>query len=468
MTAIITDALKKQLTQTIFDENEGVNLGDSNNYYYIGVGRSQVWGPDTVNPTDNTPTLQADDNTLRQQRLFRYSMQSVKRVEAFSFAVPLRDWSSGAVYRQFSDNIAGQPSQSFYVRTDDNNVYLCVRQGKTAEGASRVSTAKPDHTDTSLPIETDGYVWKFLYTISTADANRFLTDLFMPVKFVDSASPTSPDAPQKAVQDAAVPGQIIGYRVTNANKVFTTAPKLTVVGNGSGARAKAILSATKTLAAVEVDDSNGTASVNDRMGSGYDYANVLIQGVAADSAEVVPVFGPKGGLGADPRNDLRSTHIMFNIKPEGKEENNTWLVENSYRQIGLLKNITAYNSATKFTGTSGLALKTMKASTDLGAGLVFTGSKLLTQSSTGAKGWLDYFDDSSTFWYHQDEYTGFTPFSDNVQVNVEDYGDISVDSANVPGDIDIFSGDLLFIDNRANPVPRAEIGAEDIKVVVRL
>ena len=468
MTAIITDPLKKQLVQTIYDEVEGLNVGDSGNYYYIGVGRSQVWGPDTIAPTDNTPTLQADDNTLRQQRLFRYSMQSVKRVEAFSFTVPLRDWASGAVYRQFSDNIAGQPSQSFYVRTDDNNVYICIRQGKTSEGASRVSIAKPDHVDTSLPIETDGYVWKYLYTIPTADANRFLTDLFMPVKFVDSALPTSPDAPQKAVQDAAVPGQIVGYRVTKADKVFTTAPKLTVVGNGTGARAKAILSATKTLAAVEIDDSNGTASITTRMGSGYDYANVLIQGVDADSAEIVPVFGPKAGMGADPRDDLRSSHIMFNIKPEGKEEANTWLVENSYRQIGLLKNITSYGTDTKFTNTTGLALKTMMASTDLVAGLVFTGSKLLTQTSTGAKGWLDYFDDSTTFWYHQDEYTGFTPFADNVQVNVEDYGDISIDSAARPGDIDIFSGDLLFIDNRANPVPRAEIGAEDIKVVIRL
>ena len=80
MPAIITDRIKRQFTQQVFDENEGINLGDSDNYFYIGVGHSQIWQP--ALGTDVTPD---PSNTERDRRLFRYNMQSVKAVEAFSF-----------------------------------------------------------------------------------------------------------------------------------------------------------------------------------------------------------------------------------------------------------------------------------------------------------------------------------------------------------------------------------------------
>ena len=43
------------------------------------------------------------------------------------------------------------------------------------------------------------------------------------------------------------------------------------------------------------------------------------------------------GLGADPRDDLRATSIMFNTKPSGTESGD-WVVGQDFRQVGLLKN----------------------------------------------------------------------------------------------------------------------------------
>lgn len=473
MTAIITDAIKKQFAQQLFDQNAGTNIGDSDNYYYIAVGRSQQWQPEANTDVPPTPV-----NTEREQRVFRYDMQSVKAVESYSFVVPLFDWSANTVYSAFNDNVSGQPSQSYYVRTDDNNVYLCVRSGKNSIGTPQISTVKPDHTDTSLPIETDGYVWKYMYTISTSDANKFLTSAFMPVKFVDSADAFSPYFGQYTVQNAAVPGQIVGYRVVQKGGVYTSAPALTVVGNGTGAKARAILNTAGGIEAVEVGDS-ANAPLLSNMGSGYSYASVSISGTnlvsGGTTAKIVPIFAHKNGLGADATNDLRSTAIMFNIKPEGTVSDK-WVVDQGYRQIGVLRNPLQYDSDGKFTGTQGIALKRMKLTASAGDAIPTNGYAIsfandvkITGSTSSAQAWLDFYDDSDTLWYHQDETTGFKAFQNSETITVEGYSasTLTLDSAAIPGDIDVFSGDLLFINNFAE-VSRDRGQTEDIKVVIKL
>ena len=122
MTAIITDTVKRTFIQQLLDENEGTKLGDSDNYFYIGVARSQQW-----DPVANTDNFTIPSNTEREEKLLRYNLQSIKSVEAFSLVVPLVDWTSNTVYYNYNDNVASQ-SQSFYVRTSDNNVYVCIRQ----------------------------------------------------------------------------------------------------------------------------------------------------------------------------------------------------------------------------------------------------------------------------------------------------------------------------------------------------
>ena len=467
MVAKITDKLKKQLTQQIFDEATGTKIGDSDNYYYIAVGRSQTWAdedaPDTPNPVE------------RDERAFRYDVQSVKLVEAFSYVTPLKDWTSGNSYAQYSDNSQGQES-NFYVRTEDNNVYLCIRSGKDSLGAIQVSTVKPDHTGTSTPIEADGYVWKYMYTISTADGNSFLTANWMPLKFIDSALPTDTYYGQYLVKLAAVPGQIVGYRVIDGGEGYTAgAADLTIVGDGSGATARLIVNADGTIQAVEVGDSAGVGTtgyptITSAMGSGYNKANIRLSG--GTGGTVVPVIGPKSGLGYDPRDDFRSTALMFNIKPEGNVDGK-WVVDNQYRQIGLWRNPTVYGSTTKFTATQGTALKKIN----------LTGSETITFSedvyilgTTGnAIGIIDYAADS-TIWFHQNETTGFDSFDvgDNIKVSSSltgspiqaGLGSLTINTFDYP-EIDIFSGDILYINNTTD-VPRETDGSEDIKLVVKL
>ena len=83
MVAIITDQLKKVLVQDLFDENEGTNVGDSNNHYYITVGRSQSW-----QPADNTDVSPTPVNTERERRLLRYNMPYSRGFINFTYESP--------------------------------------------------------------------------------------------------------------------------------------------------------------------------------------------------------------------------------------------------------------------------------------------------------------------------------------------------------------------------------------------
>jgi len=169
MVAIITKKLKKLFIQDLLDQYNVENIGDSNNYYYIGLSKSQPYNIEI----GGTNSVYDPDPSDWDERSFRMSLQSVKLAEAVSFVVPIETWSTNTKYFQYADNLQQDPR--FYVRTNDNNVYVCIRHGKNAVGTHVESTVKPDHTDTTLPIESDGYVWKYLYTITTTDANNYLT-----------------------------------------------------------------------------------------------------------------------------------------------------------------------------------------------------------------------------------------------------------------------------------------------------
>tara|TARA_Y100000385_G_scaffold33873_1_gene31775 strand:+ start:4020 stop:5522 length:1503 start_codon:yes stop_codon:yes gene_type:complete len=500
MAAIITDKIKQQLAQTIFDEFNTANIGDSNNYYYIGVGRSQQWQAEAE--TDVVPETTAADNHDREERLFRYNLQSIKAAENLSFVIPGGpdyDWSANKEYYQYSDAVAGQPQNTYYVRTDENKVYICLRKGKNSDGTPKTSTVKPDHTNTALTPETDGYVWKYMYTITTTAANNFLTTNFMPVEFVDSAESTDPRFSQLSVQNASIPGQIIGYRVITPGGPYTgtvhssgqkVGPQLTVIGNGSSAKAYAILNPiNNSIAAVEIGDSpdaSFTSYIVDQ-GSNYDYANILVSGstleVGGTAAVIAPVFGTKNGIGADPRKDLRSTSLMFNIKPVGGVNVNnepTWPVDQDYRQIGLIRNPRVDSAdGTLFTAEAGTALKKMRANLTFGDGdylqasgeyqLEFDGDPIIYGTDSNAAGYMVWNDDSATIWYHQTEETGFTQFVDGEAVTIPGKfaGSMTIDSANIAPDIDRYSGDVLFVSNQS-ATTRDPQQTEDIKVVVRL
>lgn len=454
MTAIITDKLKKQLLLDII-----ADVDSADNNYYIGLGRSEIW--------DSADTAPTPKNTSREQRNLGLSLQSIKAVADKSLVVPRYNWSSGALYSAYNDNIAGHPLSPYYVFTDENHVYICLQPGRNAAGNTVTSTVKPTGTSGNAFKTADGYIWKFLYSIGALTAAKFLSSNFLPVDFIvetDSDSPAS-IVEQKGIQDAAVGGEIVGYTVISGGSGYTSTPSAAIIGNGSGAKAAVTVSG-GAVSKVDVLDSSG----DQVFGSGYDYANISLTGGGGTGASIRPIIGPKAGFGADPRDDLRARAIMFNSKPEGTEDGD-FVVENDFRQVALIKNPLKYTDS-DFTGLTGNALKYLNLQTIT---TTFSPDKTILGATSQAKAYIDKVD-SDNIYFHQNETTGFTPFQEGESISETDgngagvlaaVGDDVDSDAFINGEFNPLTGDILYIDNRA-AVTRSADQTEDIKIVIQI
>jgi hypothetical protein len=446
--AIITDDFKRRFVQKIIDD-----IADGNEHYYIGIGRSQQWD------SSDTPTTAI--NTLGEQRNLRLSLQSVKKAEDVSFVVPRYNWVSGSIYSPYNNSQVGYPTNPYYVLTDTNSVYLCLQQGRDATGAAVASTVKPTGVSTTAFRTADGYIWKFIYTISASLANSYLSANYMPVRFVDSAGPDDPaiDQEQYGVQNAAIAGQISSITVTAGGTGYLTPPTVSIIGDGDSATAFATIS---SGAVVRIEMKDSAAGILFRPGQDYNYAEVVFAGGSGTGAAARVNISPVNGFGANPIIDLKSTALMFNTKPAGAE-NDDFIINQDFRQVAIIRNPLDSADANVTTSTAS-ALNYMTLSSITTA---FTSDKTILGGTTGAKAYVDRFD-SDTIYYHQDLTTGFRAFQNGeliTETNGVGAGTIGT-SLNI-GDINKFTGEIFYIDNRA-AIERSSAQTEDLKVIIQL
>lgn len=465
MPAVITERLKKDLLRDLYKDFQ-----DSDTNYFAGVGRSEDWNETDTVP-QGTPT-----NTLREDRNFRQGLQSVKNITDISFVVPRENWSSGATYSAYNDNQSGYPSNAYYIMNDNQQVYMCLQRGRRTDGEPVASTVQPTGNTTGEPFETaDGYIWKFLYSIGALKASKFISSAYIPVQKVqdsanapllsdeigiDSDSPAE-DVEQQLVQQAAIGGQVLGYRVVSGGNGYTSTPTATVVGDGSGALADVTIVGQQVTKVTVGRDGGGNLA----FGQGYSSANLELTGGGGSGAEIIPILSTAEGLGYDPRDDLRSSAIMFNTKPDGTE-NGDFVVDQDFRQIGLLKNLEQTDSNALFGEITGRALNKLGLTSITNGPFVV--DQVIQGGTSNAKAFITDLD-SASIWYHQTEYTGFGAFDSGETLSIVEGGGSTTATIDkiLKGDVDPFSGELLYIDNRA-PVIRSADQTEDLKIVIQL
>lgn len=446
--AIITDTLKKQVALQLITD-----FDSDQNYYFIGIGRSQIWNDsDVVVPEANSP---------REVRQFRNSMQGVKQIEDVSMVVPRVNWISGTVYGAWDDAQVGYPANNYYVITSLNQVYVCLQPGRSASGSLVPSVVEPTGTSTTLIKSNDGYIWKYLYTLSSLEVNRFLAANFMPVRYIDSATNVV-EALQEAVQNAAVPGQVSRVVVTSPGTGYTSAPTVTISGDGDSATATAVVFGG---AVVRVQmDSNGFGQIR---GTGYNDASVTITGGGGSGATARAVMSPAAGFGADPRTDLKSTALMLNARPNGTEGGEL-LVTQDFRQVGIMRNVKKTATDSDFTASAGNALTYL---TFTPGATPFTTDNIIVGSVSGAKAYIDLSDSTAGVFIHQTETTGFKSFSPGEALTAENLLGAAVTGAGVLNTIEAplvnkYSGELLYLVNRA-AIIRSDGETQDIKIVIQ-
>jgi len=253
--------------------------------------------------------------------------------------IPRINWAANTTYiayDQNQDSLTKGANTSYYVLTDDFNVYKCI-----ANNYGQPSTYKPTSANPGIIFQTaDLYFWKYMYTLTGDEQQRFLSDSFMPVKTILSDD----NSLQYQVQLDAVPGAINSILITNGGEgyVYDDIVSISIVGDGRFANAYPMVNTqTEKVESVIVDN----------FGSGYTWANVTISSPVGVGATARAIISPPGGHGSDALYELGGSYVMIDIQLDG-DENGVINTQGNYRQISLLQEPIVYGTTTPMTNTA--------------------------------------------------------------------------------------------------------------------
>jgi len=506
MPAIITDQIKILNCANFVS---GVSTSDNSYYVFVGLPDATAtdgdWNSNTPSPIDNFDNYNnIFDNCLAAKKLMP---SDVKRV------VRKLDWSSGSIYEMYRHdysvtNLSPQTSSTnlysanYYVVNSDFRVYECLYNGASPanSGNGTFSTEEPVHTDLEPRLESDGYIWKYLYTISPSDIIKFDSVDYVPVpENWGSTTATGSD-----VKNASVDGKIsvITINDTSAASYQFSGLKenVPVKGDGFGATAAVFFTNGKPTS---VTVTNG--------GSGYTFATLDLDSVVTGSGAVFDVIiPPPGGHGYDVYRELGAFRALLYARLENTDASNPdFFVGNQFAQIGILKNPTQPGSntiQTQSTLNTTYALRLTGATSEnlsvqidgdltqtIGVGSTAIGKIVNYDSTTKI---LSYWQDrdvatgTPTYGYTLNRFTStpgsggstnvtvttttgtasvgiettFTGLSTTVNSRVYYFGRTVTNGLASP-EFKKYSGDIVYIDNRAE-ITRSQNQREDIKIVL--
>lgn len=429
---------------------------------YAFVGKTDYWADLVTATADGDPTTPEDN--FRNVQDAHANMIAMKKIGAADTIHMLRrvDWTAGQTYVPWDDDDDGIYDRDFYVITDELKVYKLLNLSAAATAVS----VKPTHTTVTPTDGGDGYLWKYMYTVSGADSDKFLTNSYMPVKTVTlpaggiSELPEA-DQTQYTNQESSktnLTGKIYRIKVTNGGSNYNAAPSVTIDGDGTGATATATIS---NGAVTYINITNN--------GSNYSIANVTIVTDPGDTgpgagATAQVVLSPENGHGYDPVEELGSYYVAVNTRLEYEEGDGDFIVGNDFRQVGIIKNPTDGTNVLSSTTVSALNYLTMASHSG------FVADDVITGQTSGAVAFVDNYDSATgTIKYHQNFKTGFTEFQNDEGIrrsgSVTDDGRTAVSGGVNTSEYQKFSGKILFLENRA-PINRSGQQIEDIKIIL--
>ncbi|CAB4124106.1 hypothetical protein UFOVP49_10 [uncultured Caudovirales phage] len=345
-------------------------------------------------------------------------------------------------------------SHKFYVKNNRDQVFKCLYNNFLA-----VSTDMPEITiGGSLPedpyIETsDGYKWKYMYTIPAGLKEKFLTREWMPV------------TTDTIVYENSINGRLDIIEILNGGAGYinggnsSNATILTVNGDGADANLTAVV-ANGVIQSVNFNDrgvnyTNATITVNDPT-----------QIFSSANAEIIAIIGPQNGHGYDPYYGIGAKNLMISVDLNADEEGTIPVTVGShlfdYSQLVILKDpISSVNSLP----LSGLNYKTVLVlNTSTGSensfnldDIAFQGITLASSNFHGSV--VNWDHNTSELWLNAVEGTCIT----SAAITGNDIN-LTVNSV-IESEYKPFTGEILYIENRS-PITRDTFQTEQIKLVL--
>lgn len=238
---------------------------------------------------------------------------------------------------------------------------------------------------------------------------------------------------QSIVELSAIDGGIHAFNIDNPGNGYSYA-NITVYGDGQEFAGNVVIT-NNTVSKITITNP----------GRNYTYANVIVSGDGGN-ANVSAIISPLGGHGNDAVKELFADTLMI-YSTINNEKNHGIVISNDYRQTGLIKNIKKFDTRQAFTGLSGSAcyLVTLDSVSNLAQDDVL----ILTDGDGQSREFEIVEVVPSTAQVLLNNRTNFNLANSNVLVS-STLTNYTVQNINEEPDINKFSGDLLYIDNRTS------------------
>lgn len=367
-------------------------------------------------------------------------------VPTITFSSPIPSGATGP--------LSGTNQQPYYVVTPQMNVYKCI--GNNGGG---ISTVQPTSILTAaLPAAlSDGYIWKYMYTISTLDQEQFYTSNWIPVRYVTTNPGTvlsSGDqwSVQYYAQNTSGATAPFPYHGANAQKELNATSlmmKVRVTGSEGGQIVDT--PSYSQIAIVSNPIQNGSTGISPGGATGpntlqLSAAHATAIGATSPLTSYIgyPTTGKNmvilSGAGAGQVNTI-SNLVISGASAAVVFSSNWTTVPDSSSTYGVISNTAVINQTTVLTVV---------------AGGVFTVNSTVTGSVSLATGTVVKFD-STTNLVYLTSVTGVFTTADSVNTK-------AVTAISVPSLLANFA-DVLYLENRTS-IQRYPDQIEDVKIVV--
>ena len=455
--------------------------------YYLFIGRAHSWASDVdaqgntiAEGTDASPPTPNDDVT---SEFYNWDdMLGAKLIAStdVSRAIPRRNWTTGTTYDMYEHNIGSANAAASGATNLFDSTYVVMNSVfavyKVIENdGATASTVEPTSTSNSIFATSDGYRWKYMYSLTSAETLNFMS-----TDFIHCSTDST-------VSAAAVDGALDTALVVAGGSSYTTSSGATISaipirGDGSSGVASVVIS------------SGAVASVSiTTAGTGYTFAYIrnadiiaaTNAGGAGSGANINVIIPPKGGHGSNALKELGAFYVMMNKSLVGVEGTSDIGVGNDFRRIGLMRNPTNFGTTTVASAATRRQLYAAVFSSVSGT---FAADEEINQASTGAVGKVVEYDATNKLLYWvqtrfpdvgTDTNGNATAFSGANAITGQtssaaatpltssstDVNGVSITSGYSNPELAADSGDIIYVEERS-PITRASDQTENIKLII--
>ena len=455
--------------------------------YYLFIGRAHSWASDVdvqgntiAEGTDASPPTPNDDVTSEFYNWDDMLGAKIIASTDVSRVIPRRNWTTGTTYDMYEHNVgSGNASASgatnlwdstFVVMNSSYAVYKVIEN----DGAT-ASTVEPTSTSNSIFATSDGYRWKYMYSLTSAETLNFMSTDFIHCSTDSTVTAAAVDG---ALDTALVVAGGSSYS-TDSGATISAIP---IRGDGSSGVASVVIS------------SGAVASVSiTTAGTGYTFAYIrnadiitaTNAGGAGSGANINVIIPPKGGHGANALKELGAFYVMMNKSLVGIEGTSDIGVTNDFRRIGLVRNPTNFGTTTVASADTRRQIYAAVFSSVSGT---FVADEEINQASTGAVGKVIEYDATNKLLYWvqtrfpdvgTDTNGNATAFSGANAITGQtssaaatplvasstDVNGVSITSGYSTPELAADSGDIIYVEERS-PITRASDQTENIKLII--